>query len=111
MTLFYYMHNILVAWDCENKKILPFQILSTRKRKDVAEADIKVQVCVFMFDLLYLNGVSLIKEPFYERRRLLNEHFHEVEGEWKFATKIDSNDIEQVQQFLDEAVKGTYFCR
>ncbi|XP_063707133.1 DNA ligase 1 [Culicoides brevitarsis] len=95
-----------VAWDCENKKILPFQILSTRKRKDVSEADIKVQVCVFMFDLLYLNGASLIKEPFYERRRLLHEHFQEKDGEWKFATKIDSNDIEQVQQFLDEAVKG-----
>lgn len=62
-----------------------------------------------MFDLLYLNGVSLIKETFYERRRLLYEHFHEVEGVWKFATKIDSNDIEQIQQFLDDAVKGIKF--
>lgn len=98
----------IVAWDCETKTILPFQILTTRKRKDVNEAEIKVQVCVFMFDLLYLNGVSLIKEPFYERRRLLYDNFHEVEGEWKFATKIDSNDTEEIQQFLDEAVKGTH---
>lgn len=95
-----------VAWDIDNKKILPFQVLSTRKRKDVNESDIKVQVCVYMFDLLYLNGRALITEPFNERRRLLYENFTEVEGEWKFATKMDSNNIEEVEQFLDEAFKG-----
>lgn len=45
-----------VAWDKEKKCILPFQVLSTRKRKDVKEEDIKVQVAVFGFDCLYLNG-------------------------------------------------------
>ena len=44
-----------VAWDMEKGEILPFQVLSTRKRKDASEADITVQVCVFAFDLLFLN--------------------------------------------------------
>jgi hypothetical protein len=30
----------------------------------VAEADVKVQVCLFGFDLLYLNGESLVTRPF-----------------------------------------------
>ena len=34
----------------------PFQELSRRKRKDVKVEDITVQVCLFAFDLLYLNG-------------------------------------------------------
>lgn len=45
-----------VAWDLVNKKVLPFQQLMTRKRKDVKAEDIKVKVCVFAFDLLFLDG-------------------------------------------------------
>ncbi|XP_017880616.1 DNA ligase 1 isoform X2 [Ceratina calcarata] len=95
-----------VAWDNEKKQILPFQVLSTRKRKDANEADIKVQVCVFMFDLLYLNGEPLVQQPFIKRRELLRENFKQVEGEWKFATNLDTTTMEQVQDFLDESVKG-----
>ncbi|XP_071641511.1 DNA ligase 1 isoform X2 [Temnothorax longispinosus] len=95
-----------VAWDREKKQILPFQILSTRKRKDANEEDIKVQVCVFMFDLLYLNDEPLVKETFAKRRELLKEHFKEVEGEWKFANSLDTTTMEEVEVFLDESVKG-----
>ncbi|KAG5310023.1 DNLI1 ligase, partial [Acromyrmex insinuator] len=95
-----------VAWDNEKKQILPFQILSTRKRKDANEEDIKVQVCVFMFDLLYLNDEPLVKEPFVKRRELLKQHFKEVEGEWKFANSLDASTMEEVEVFLDESVKG-----
>jgi DNA ligase-1 len=45
-----------VAWDMVEKKVLPFQQLMTRKRKDVKVEDVKVKVCVFAFDILYLNG-------------------------------------------------------
>ncbi|XP_049537385.1 DNA ligase 1 isoform X2 [Anopheles darlingi] len=95
-----------VAWDVEKRQILPFQVLSTRKRKDANEADIKVQVCVFMFDLLYLNGQPLVERPFSERRELLYTHFREIEGQWKYATRLDTGDLDELQRFLDEAVRG-----
>ncbi|XP_014240559.1 DNA ligase 1 isoform X2 [Cimex lectularius] len=95
-----------VAWDLETKKIRPFQVLTTRKRKDADESEIKVQVCVFMFDLLYLNGQPLVKKPLIERRQLLKENFQEVESQFTFATSLDTNKMEEVQDFLDESVKG-----
>ncbi|EDW31518.1 GL11174 [Drosophila persimilis] len=102
----YIIDSEIVAWDVERKQILPFQVLSTRKRKNVDIEEIKVQVCVYIFDLLYINGTTLVTSPLSERRKLLLEHFQEVEGEWKFATALDTNDIDEVQQFLEESVKG-----
>lgn len=95
-----------VAWDRENKQILPFQVLSTRKRKDANEKDIKVQVAIFAFDLLYLNGEALVRKPFQERRDLLKKHFKEVEGEFLFAKYADPQTMEEVQEVLEESVKG-----
>eukprot|EP00057_Strongylocentrotus_purpuratus_P000684 XP_001180844.2 PREDICTED: DNA ligase 1 [Strongylocentrotus purpuratus] len=95
-----------VAWDVERKQILPFQVLSTRKRKDADAGDIKVQVCVFAFDLLYLNGESLVRKPLRERRSLLRAHFKEVEGEFIFAKSMISSDVDDIAVFLEESVKG-----
>jgi len=94
-----------VAWDPEKKQIQPFQILSTRKRKDAAESEIKVQVAVFAFDLLYLNGEPLVRKPFQERRKLLQDHFKEVEGEFLFAKSADPETMEEVQELLEDSVK------
>lgn len=53
-----------------------------------------------MFDLLYLNGKPLVKEKFFDRRALLHENFNEVEGEWKFATAIDTSKMEEVSKIF-----------
>ncbi|KAK9455293.1 ATP-dependent DNA ligase [Dipodascopsis uninucleata] len=96
-----------VAWDREQSKILPFQILSTRKRKDVQEGDIKVRVCIFAFDLLYLNGKSLLQTQLSDRRAMLHEAFKEVAGEFTFAKAMDTSNVEEIQEFLDQSVKDS----
>ena len=48
--------------------------------QDADMSNIKVQVCVFAFDLLFLNGQSLVREPLRRRRDLLRSSFNEVEG-------------------------------
>lgn len=45
-----------VAIERSTGKLLAFQELSKRKRKDVKLEDIEVKVCLFAFDLLFLNG-------------------------------------------------------
>ncbi|ALC42618.1 DNA-ligI [Drosophila busckii] len=102
----YILDSEIVAWDVERKQILPFQVLSTRKRKNVDIDEIKVQVCVYIFDLLYFNGISLVTKPLSERRMILFENFQEIEGEWKFATALNTDDMDEVQQFLEESIKG-----
>ncbi|KAL9305404.1 DNA ligase 1 [Arabidopsis thaliana] len=94
----------VVAFDREKKKILPFQILSTRARKNVNVNDIKVGVCIFAFDMLYLNGQQLIQENLKIRREKLYESFEEDPGYFQFATAVTSNDIDEIQKFLDASV-------
>ncbi|KAF7655755.1 hypothetical protein LDENG_00050700 [Lucifuga dentata] len=96
-----------VAWDREKRQIQPFQVLTTRKRKDVDASEIKVQVCVYAFDILYLNGESLVRQPLSRRRALLRESFSEVEGEFVFARSIDSDNTDAIAEFLEQSVRDS----
>ncbi|EGW00804.1 DNA ligase 1 [Cricetulus griseus] len=96
-----------VAWDREKKQIQPFQVLTTRKRKEVDASEIQVQVCLYAFDLICLQGESLIRQPLSRRRQLLRENFVETEGEFVFATSLDTKDIEQIAEFLEQSVKDS----
>ncbi|RDA84259.1 hypothetical protein CP532_1984 [Ophiocordyceps camponoti-leonardi (nom. inval.)] len=96
-----------VAWDVEERKVLPFQQLMTRKRKDVKVEDVKVKVCVFAFDLLYLNGQAVVEKSLRERRELLREAFTPVEGEFAFASCMNGQELDEIQGFLEESVKAS----
>ncbi|GAV09176.1 hypothetical protein RvY_18763-2 [Ramazzottius varieornatus] len=95
----------VVAFDVINKTILPFQVLTTRKRKNVEEGDVKIQVCLYAFDIIYLNGESLISMTLRNRRELLHEHFSTTEREFMFATHEESNDPEKIQEFMNKAIE------
>ena len=96
-----------VAWDVEKKTVLPFQQLMTRKKKDVKIEDVKVKVCVFAFDLLYLDGEALVNKPFRERREHMYSAFEEVEGEFIFAKYGNTREIEEIQTLLEDSVKAS----
>jgi DNA ligase 1 len=95
-----------VAYDRENDRILPFQILSTRGKKNIVEDQIKVKVALYAFDCLYLNGKPLLLEPMSKRREALYEAFQSVPGEFFFVTEKTSRDVDELQGFLEDAIQA-----
>jgi DNA ligase-1 len=93
-----------VAWDRQLQKILPFQVLTTRKRKDVQTEDIKIQVCLFAFDILCHNDIPLINEPLRKRKEKLEEVLNPIPGRFQFATSKTTSDTIELQAFLDESI-------
>ncbi|KAH9982918.1 ATP-dependent DNA ligase [Lactifluus volemus] len=85
-----------VAIDRATGKLMPFQELSRRH---------SIRVCLFAFDLLYLNGEPLLRRNLTERRELLRQHFEPVDFEFQFAKFSDNEKTEDIQAFLDESVK------
>ncbi|CAN0879111.1 DNA ligase 1 [Linum grandiflorum] len=94
----------LVAYDRGNNKILPFQILRKRAHKNVVVSEIKIDVCIFAFDILYLNGEPLIQEQLEVRRERLYGSFEVETGFFQYATALTSNDLGEIQNFLNAAV-------
>lgn len=64
-----------------------------------------------MFDLLYLNGESLLEKTLLERRSLLRANFKRVQDSWDFCKYLDANSIEQVEEFLDKSIRGEFKTR
>ncbi|EOA33487.1 hypothetical protein CARUB_v10019664mg [Capsella rubella] len=109
----------VVATDRMNgNKLMSFQELSTRERgsKDalITTESIKVEVCVFVFDIMFVNGEQLLALPLRERRRRLKEVFPETRpGYLEYAKEItvgakeaslDNQDtLNKINAFLEEA--------
>ncbi len=54
--------------------LLPFQVLMSRRRKHgIAEYVKKIPVCLFVFEMLYANGTSLIHDAYPKRYALLQK--------------------------------------
>ncbi|XXG83806.1 hypothetical protein AAC387_Pa10g1480 [Persea americana] len=84
----------VVAVDRKNgNKLMSFQYLSSRERgsKDssITVASIKVEICIFVFDIMFVNGEQLLSTPLRERRKYLKDLFYEEKfGYFEFAKEI-----------------------
>ena len=95
----------MVAYDKKNDKILPFQQLTTRSRKNVDLASITIHVCMFCFDILLLNDEILINKTLRERRKYLYETFTESQY-IQFAKHLDSGDEQEMESFMNESISA-----
>ncbi|KAI1881612.1 hypothetical protein JX265_000438 [Neoarthrinium moseri] len=99
------MEGEVVAVDSQTGELKNFQTLTNRARKDVAIGSITIDVCLFAFDLMYLNGQPLLDRPFRERRELLKSLFTEVPNHFTWVKNLDatSQDSEAVLDFFKQA--------
>ena len=95
----------VVAVDRDSGDLKAFQTLANRARKDVAIGSIAIDVCLFSFDLMYLNGQPLLDRPFRERRELLRSLFVEIPNHFTWVKNLDatSNDSDKVLEFFKQA--------
>lgn len=95
----------VVAIDRQTGELKNFQALTNRARKDVAIESIQVDVCMFAFDLMFLNGQGLLDRSFRERRELLRSMFTEVPHQFTWVKNVDatSQDSDSVLDFFKAA--------
>lgn len=95
----------VVAVDQETGTLQAFQILTNRAKKNVEIGSIKVNVCLFAFDLMYLNGEPLLDRSFRERRDMLRSLFTEIPNRFTWVKSLDatSADSEAVLEFFKSA--------
>ncbi|RKF61290.1 DNA ligase 3 [Golovinomyces cichoracearum] len=102
------MEGEIVAVEPSTGNLKPFQTLSNRARKDVSIGSIKVEVCLFAFDLMYLNGNSLLHCSLRQRRELLRGLFIEIAHSFMWVKNLDANslDSENILEFFNSALEN-----
>ncbi|MDA8028352.1 MAG: ATP-dependent DNA ligase [Nitrospiraceae bacterium] len=106
-----------LGYDGENDSYHPFQVTITRKRKhNILEKSEEIPLKCLVFDLLYLDGETIMERPFSERRRLLEGIFpvhrpkfseREVPPDHVFGASrmIETDDPHTIDLFFDEVVE------
>ena len=86
-------------------RLLPFQVLMQRRRKRGVEAYMKtVPVCLFVFDLLYVNGKSFLREPYLARRAVLEKITGQTLHSIVLARQNIVRDIAAMEEFFTQAL-------
>jgi len=95
-----------VGYDNKTKKYMPFQQISQRiKRKyDIKEIMNKLPVEINVFDVLFYNGKSLIKEPFEKRSELVRKIVTKERYKIVSAQQIITSDLDEAEKFYEQAL-------
>ena len=88
-------------------QLLPFQDLSRRRTTKIDAKGEKVTIRIYCYDLMYLNGTSLLKEPLWKRQELLQKSFVRTDGfGFAFSERLDFFNQELLQGYLKASVEG-----
>ncbi|MBS7648504.1 ATP-dependent DNA ligase [Candidatus Bathyarchaeota archaeon] len=86
----------------DDGKPMPFQHLMRRFKRihEVSKVAEDIPVELYLFDMLYVNGESLIKTPYVERRSRLSE----IAGNISLTKQIITSSLDEAELFLRTAI-------
>ena len=96
-----------VGYDSKTKKYKPFEAISQRiKRKyDIDKLVKSLPVELNIFDVLYLDGKSLMDEEFRTRRKILEKIIKNEDYKIKVAKQIVTSSEKEAMEFYKDALK------
>ncbi len=96
-----------VGYDFETKKYTDFQKVSQRIRRKygIEKMSRELPIELVIFDIIYLNGKSLIETPFGERRKIIEEIVREEQFKIILAKRIITEDDAEVEKFYESALE------
>jgi DNA ligase-1 len=99
-----------IAYDAKSGKFLPFQETAQRKRKYKIEEAVKnLPLKLFVFDILYKNGKSLLALPFEQRRKILEDTIGDIDGV-EITRQVVTGDPDVIRdlikKYLSEGLEG-----
>lgn len=62
-------------------------------------------VCVFVFDILYLDGKSFLHEPLSTRRKILEQHVKEIPNRVQLSDQRLFEDVESLGQLMTQVME------
>jgi len=91
-----------IAYDVETDTFLPFQETVKRRRKhDIEETKKDVPLKLYFFDLLYLNGESLLDKTQTQRKKALDSIFKNAKEEKDIVLPIEEVDIKTAEELSE----------
>ncbi|MDD5192959.1 MAG: ATP-dependent DNA ligase [Candidatus Nanoarchaeia archaeon] len=96
-----------VGYDPKTKRYKQFQDISQRIRRkyDIDKLIKELPVEINAFDILYLNGKSLIEEPFEKRSKLLRGIIDNKKYHLQAAEQLITSDEKEAEKFYKQALK------
>ena len=91
----------LVAIDPRSGKPMPFQEVLRRRRKYGIEKMVEqIPIQIHLFDVLVVDGKTVVERPYEERRRMLEERVEPVPGRVMVVERRVTGKREEVEEFL-----------
>ncbi|CAO2178735.1 unnamed protein product [Urochloa humidicola] len=105
----------------KGNKLMSFQELSSRERgnkhSSIAIENIKVDICVFVFDIMFCNGERLLDRPLRQRRKYIHDSLQEKPGYFELAQQLtvessesspdNSNTLDRMNSFFKKACESS----